>query len=382
MALPPRTRIMLIFAVYAVPIGGLFSRIAEVQMALGLSKAAFGVALGLQPLGILLGTLVAAAVTDALGTRRTLLAVFAGSAFTPVLIGFAQGFWTLSAAMFVFGLVQSFGGIALNVEADRVAHATHRPIMSKCHGAWGAGVLITSGLGVVAIKAGLAPTGQFWVLLAVLLASTAVLVRPMQQCPPRALAAQRGARRIALPDRVSFLLMGFALCGIVLEVIARNWSVIYLRDALGAVDWVAALALPAFMVMQTAGRFVADEVVVRIGEVRLGRALALISAAGLALLVGAGSIPTALLACALMGLGSSAIFPMSMSALARRTQRPASESLAGFSILQNLAFIAAPSLFGVVAGAMDLRIAMALLLPLPFVALYYSRALQSPAGTA
>lgn len=367
---------MLVFLLHAVLFGSFGARLAEVQRDLGLTPSAFGLALAGQPIGFIAGTFISARINERFGNRRSLLWVFILSAPMPMLVAQVQGFWPVFAALFIFGLIPSFANVAMNVEADRVAHATGKPVLSRSHGVWGLGFLMASGISVLAIRAGVTPMQQFGAVALVSVLAALVVILPMVESPARAHARAGAARTIALPDRMSFLMMGFATFGIVSEIIARSWAVIYLRDAFQTADWIAAAALPTFIAMQTTGRLLADPMVARMGEVGLGRALAMTGFIGLVLLITAPNVELALIGTALTGLGSSAIYPLAIAALARRTERPAGESMAGFSILQNLAFLIAPALFGFAAEGMDLRWAMALFLPLPVIGYFYARVLR------
>ena len=375
-ALSPRLRIMLIFMLHALLFGSFGARLAEIQRDLGLTASAFGLALAGQPLGFILGTFVSARINEALGNRRSMLLVFLASAPMPLMVAQAQGFGQVFTALLIFGLVPSFANVAMNVEADRVAHATGKPVLARSHGVWGIGFLAASGLSVLAIRAGVTPMQQFWVTAALAAVATLVLIWPLLESPARGHDRAGAAPGIALPDRLSWLMMGFATFGIVSEIIARSWAVIYLRDAFRTEDWIAAAALPAFIAMQTAGRFVADPLVARFGEVGMGRLLAVTGFAGLLLLIAAPNVELALIGTALTGLGSSAVYPLAIAALARTRDRPSAESMAGFSILQNLAFLLAPALFGLAADAMPLHLAMALFLPLPVLGYHYARVLR------
>lgn len=367
---------MLLFGLHAAVVGALFSRIAEIQRALGLDELAFGwVMVGL-PAGFIAGTFAAAPISQALGIRRQLLAAFPLAALTPLLAGLSPGFWPLLAALAAFGAMTAVANLGVNVEADRLALATGRPMIARCHGAWGLGFLAVTSLGALAIRADVSPLAQFWGLFVLIGIATLILIAPLQPSPPRAHQRSGKSPLLALPDRASFLVMGFALSGIVWELITRSWSVIYLRDMFGTSDWVASLSLPVLVLAQTAGRFLSDGWSARAGEVTVARALSLITLAGGCLLVATASVPLALAACALIGLGTSVTFPMAMSALTRHPNRPAAESLAAFTVLQNVVGLVAPPAFGLAAASFDLRLALALLLPLPLIALIHARELR------
>lgn len=363
-----RLRLMLIFALHAVLVGGLFSRLAEVQRSLGLSEAAFGLVLTAVPLGGVVGTLLSPGLVRRLGTRRALLSGFILAGSTPVLVGTALGWLSLFAGIFAFGVMMAITSITSNVEADRVGLATGAPMIARSHGSWGLGFLLCSVLASLAIRGGVTPMQQFWVMFAVAVAAGSLLIAPLRESPERPHGRGGGGQRLAVPDSATWRVLSYALSGMVLEGITRNFSVIYLRDGFGAADWVAALALPAFVITQTLGRFVTDPLIARLGEVRFTRALSVVSLIGLAALAGTGSLWVALAACAVIGLGASASIPIATVALARGVMRPVAESVAAFAIVQSGVGLVAPVIYGWAAGAVDHRFALALMLPLPVLA--------------
>jgi predicted MFS family arabinose efflux permease len=367
---------MLVFGLHAMIVGGFFSRIAEVQRELGFSETTFGLVLTGVPVGVILGTLVVSRLVEGWGTRRVMAVNFTLFAMATLAAGAVSGFGGFFAALAAFGFTLSLANVAMNVEADRVALATDRPMISKSHGTWGLGFLLATAGAALAIRAGVTPEQQFWVVAGIVLLAVAVLILPLAESPPRKFARSGPPPRFAMPDRGNLLILAFAASGILLEGITRSWSVIYLRDAFGAADWVAALTLPSIVVMQTAGRFLSDTMARRLGEIGLARMMSSVTLAGVVLLVLTPSITLALLACALIGFGISITHPMATVANARRPDRPASENVAAFASLQNVLAFLGPSGFGLIAGATDLRVALACLLPLPFLAWYFAKELR------
>lgn len=379
---PLRLRVMAIFALHAVCVGGMFSRIAEVQRALGLTEAAFGLVLTGIPCGVLAGTLVVSRLIERLGTRATLLGAFPLFALSLPAVGLAAAPLPLWLSLFAYGLFLSLANVPMNVEADRVALRTGRSMLLKCHGFWGVGFLVTSGAAALAIRAGVSPMAQFVTVLAAVCLLTLLVVGTLAESPPRPFSRTGRAPRFALPDRTTLLVMAFALSGIVFEGVTRQWSVIYLRDTMGAADWIAALTLPAAVATQTAGRFLGDFAIDRIGERALGRLLAATTLAGGLLFVQGASIRAAFAGCLLIGLGISIVHPLGAAATARAGNRPASEAVAAFSSLQTMVGFTAPVVFGLIAEAGGLRLAVAAILPLPLMSWYFSRVLLPRAPAA
>lgn len=370
---PRRVTILLIFAVLGVALGSLFSRIAELQLAIGLSEAQLGIAFVGVPTGVFLGSLFISRGIEWRGTRFVFLVSLPVFGAALILASFAFDTGSLYAALFVFGLSLSSSNIAMNVEADRVEAATGRRLINRCHGAWSVGFLAASLAGTGMVALGVPPTLHFVFVLAAIMAAWAAIVRPMEQSPPRVHAGKAKAPRFALPSAGVLLIMGFAFSGILLDGSTRNWSVIYLRDEFSTAAWVATLALPSVVVAQIVGRFAADGLIERFGPVRVARTLAAVSVVGLALIVGTPWVIVTLIGFALIGLGISTVHPQSLSAAARLGDRPASVNVASFSNMQTVIGFVAPPLFGLIAERYGIRTSFALILPLPILAIVFAR---------
>ena len=373
-----RLRIVLVFALHGVTVGSFFSRIADLQAKIGLSEAELGLALIGLPAGVFFGSLFVSRIIEKRGTRMALLFGLPFFATGPLLASLAGDLATLFACLFLLGLGLTTCNISMNVEADRVEAATAARLINRCHGTWGIGFLAASLAGTLAVAAGLSPTGHFLIVFAVLTAGAIAVVGPMRPSEPRAHRGPARPTRFALPTAGVLLIIGFACSGILLESSSRNWSVIYLRDAFSAADWVATLTLPSFVIAQIAGRFSADTLIERFGPVPVARVLSVVSLAGLTLAVSAGSIVVTLAGFALIGFGISTVHPQSLSAAARLGDRPSSQNVAAFSTLQTIIGFVGPPLFGLVASRYGIRISFAMILPLPVLAVFFARYLASP----
>ena len=364
MAVPvSRARMAAVFFLHALPQGALFTRIADLQMMLGLSKSELGLALLGQPAGAILTFLVASRIVERIGTRLAMLGSIGGMALVLFVMGLAANLWSLFAALAVFGAIFAVSNIAINVEADRVEAALGRRVMNTCHGTWSVGLLVSSLAGAAIRGAGMEPVLHF-ALIGVPTALGIVLVAlPFAEAPARVHAGGAAARRIALPSVMTLLLLGYSVASSFAEGGLRNWSVIFMRDSFSAPDWLETLTLPVFMAAQAAGRLLADRVVTRFGPVRFAQALVVTALGGLLLIVFSPNLPLALLGFALLGAGVCASFPLSTSAAARLTDRPSSENVAALTMSQQVLLLGAPALLGWVADGYGIRMAFAIMIP-------------------
>jgi MFS family permease len=163
---------------------------------------------------------------------------------------------------------------------------------------------------------------------------------------------------------------------VLLENGAMSWSVIYFRDMFDAPEWLESLSLPAFLLAVALGRMFSDRWVDRYGAARVASVLSIVAMVGLLPIAWAGSLPLAFLGFVVVGIGVSVAYPLSISGAARIADRPASENVAAFSVLQRTLVLAAPAITGFVAAGWGIAGAFAAMLPLPLIAILCARYLE------
>lgn len=375
--LPP---IVFVFFFHAVSQGGLFTRLPDIQQALGLNEAALGLALLGQPAGAIASFLFAAPLVERIGTRTVALWTIPTLAAIMVAMALAPSLPLLFIAFVVYGSVFAISNIAINVEADRVEAATGRRVMNTCHGVWSSGLLLASLTGTFMRGVGVSPTVHFGVIVPIVLAGILLVALPMQPAPARVHTAKPAKFRLALPTTMTLLLLGYAAASAFAEGGLRNWSVIFMRDSFTAPAWVDTLTLPCFIAAQSVGRLLGDRAVTRWGPVKLARGLAAIALVGLVLVVLSPNLVVALVGFALLGLGVCISFPLSTSAAAGLGDRPASENVAALTMSQQILLLGAPALLGWIATTFSIRVTFAVMLPPLLLAIYLARYLAPGAG--
>src|ERR1043165_3122021 len=125
----------------------MFSRIPDMQLALGLNEAQLGLALLGQPAGAIVSFLFASQVVERLGTRVVILSTIPLLALVLVGIALAPSLVVMWLGFAAFGAVFAFSNVSINVEADRVEAQSGRRLMNTCHGIWSIGLLTASLIG-------------------------------------------------------------------------------------------------------------------------------------------------------------------------------------------------------------------------------------------
>lgn len=136
-----------------------------------------------------------------------------------------------------------------------------------------------------------------------------------------------------------------------------DWSGVYLSTQTSAAAGVAPLGLAAFSLCMGLGRLIGDRVVAHFDSPLVVRGGALLAALGLGLALARPNPAAAITGFALMGLGLSTVFPLSLRSSAWQGQPPG-PALAAVSTVGYAGFLAGPPLIGLLAGATGLRAAL------------------------
>jgi MFS family permease len=113
--------------------------------------------------------------------------------------------------------------------------------------------------------------------------------------------------------------------------------------------------------------------------VKVAQTLVALLGVGTLLVVFSASPWIAIAGFALIGCGTSAMFPLAMSAAAQRTDRPAAVNVAALAQLSFVAFLVGPPCLGFVAEHWGARYSFAACLPFILLSAVFVRALRPAA---
>lgn len=351
-------------------------RLPAIRDALGLSNAELGAAVAAMPIGGLLVGGFVGLVIARFGSGRA--ATVAAVAYTLGLaaLGLASSWATLAGAFLVLGVFDATMDAAMNAHGFGLQRVHGRSVMQGFHGMWSAGGMAGGAVGAVAAALAVPVT----VHLAVVAVAVVVLVlvgsRRMLPDgvtdgphPARAGVAVAAVRIHPRNARHLLLVLGpIALLGVlctVLQGAAATWGAVYLTDVLHTSAGMAAVAFVVYMAAMTLGRLTNDRWVDRFGGMRMVRAGALVGASGVATAIIAGAlglVPLAFVGFAAIGIGSSPMFPVLVTAAGSRPGIPSGYGVAIVSWLVRIGLAIAPAIVGLTADAAGL--ATAFLIPL------------------
>jgi predicted MFS family arabinose efflux permease len=257
----------------------------------------------------------------------------------------------LLALMLAYGMAAAIFDVAINDEATTMEAQAGRPLMSGFHGMFSLGGMVGAAAWTLLAGLGASPVqhlaGAASALGVVGLAASAFMLREQRKTPA-------GGAPLSLPRGPLAFLGLLAGLGLVAEGAMYDWSVLYLRQELGAPTGLASLGYAAFSGAMAAGRFGGDWVRARIAPVALLRMSGGLGAAGMALALAVPHPGAALAGFALAGLGFANIVPVLFSAAGQLPGIAAAHGIAAVASVGYFGMMAGPPLIGFIAEASSL----------------------------
>jgi MFS family permease len=373
--LPPQIKVFGAFFVYSFCMGSMFPRLPEIQQAMGVGEGQLGLALIGSAVGTLISLTFAGRFLEAVGYRRVLL-----TAIPLLSVFYALSMWAAGPLMFFLlllpvGLTIGCIEVIINIEADRVEHAIGRRIMSRAHAFWSLGFFAAGMVGSFVAQAGISPQLHLMAMIPIVLAATLLLLGRFEPAPHRAGSSSDETPHFARPTLPIMMLVGVCISAMLMEGAGIDWSAIYMRNVFDATPFWAGIAVATVAGSQAFARFFADGFVDRYDPVTVARALLAILGAGVMLVFFAPVAWSAYLGFALIGIGSSALFPLAMSAAAQQTDRPAAINVAALAQFSFTAFLLGPPLLGYVAEHFGIQWTFGVGIPLVILGLFTTKAL-------
>jgi hypothetical protein len=338
------------FALNGMSFGTWAARIPAVKAQTGLDEAGLGFAL--------LGASIGAVLTMTFG--GWLASKFGTHVMTPVTMvacgilmvgeGAAWSFWTLAVTLLFFGMAQGTMDVSMNANGIAVEHAGGMKIMSRLHASWSIGAFVGALASSQAAALGI-PVLPTFVAMGALLAAAGVVLRVTMLPDKHA----EGGGRLRLPTGPLVLLGALALCGLMAEGSATDWSGVYLQRTMNASDGLAGLAVTTFVGSMAVARLAGDRLVLIVGSARLVSGGAALAALGLGLALAVQIPLVAIVGFGMMGLGLAAVVPTLFRAAGSQPGIPASVGIAAVSTMGYAGGLVGPPVIGTVAQAVTLR---------------------------
>ena len=375
------------FFIYAAILGSLFPRIGDIQLKMGLGEGALGLAITGIPAGVQISLLFADRILNFLSFTKVMtlglgligmsysLAVWGAFATAGSVIGIWMFFFILLLAGLAIGVIE----VAVNLEADRIEYATGIHLMNRAHAFWSLGFFTTAIIGASSSQFGISVLSHLSGLgVGIFLISIWCFYR-YEQAPARPSDATAPPLFVR-PTRAIMVLVFLTLSAMLAEGAAIDWSVIFMRDMFNSLPLTSGMALALAAFFQFIVRFNADRFVEQFGAYAVALCCLWLLLTGAALIVFSPVFWIALSGFALLGAGSSVIFPLAMSAAAQLKDRTAATNVASLAQISFVIFLLAPPLLGIIAEHFGIRYSFALVLPLVLLSFMHVRGLSASKG--
>jgi MFS family permease len=374
-SLSPIHRVFAGFACYSFAMGNIFPRLADVQSGMGVTTAALGLGLIGAPVGTLISFTFASPYLDKIGYGRLLPWALPLLAALYALAVHAPSPLILFLMLLPVGVVIGCVEIMLNAEADRTEFMVGRRIMNRSHAFWSIGFFSAGLFGAQVASFGISPQLHLALVVPIVGLGSYLALHDYAPSPPRGAEADHKAPLIVAPTWPILVLVVVTIPAMVLEGASMDWSAIYMRDSFGSDKFWQGIAVASFAVLQGLMRFYADGVVERFSPAALARVLFVALGLGCITVVLSPWPILSLIGFAAMGLGTSAIFPLAMSAAAQRNDRPSALNIAALAQFSFMIFLIAPPILGFIAHGWGIRTAYGIALPFVLISLVTAGAL-------
>jgi MFS family permease len=346
LTLAPHHRVFAGFFLHAAAMGSIFPRMADIKQQMGVGEQTLGFSLIGVPAGTLLALTFATPLIERIGFRRTLL-----SAIPLAAMGYALAVHALIPALFFLvlmpiGFLIGCVEIVLNTEADRVEHQLNRRIMNRAHSFWSFGFFGAGLVGAGLAQLGLSPQLDLALIAPAILLGVALLLGKFEAAPSRVAENHHARPTLSLPSMAILTLVMVTSSAMLMEGAGIDWSAIYMRNSFNSGPFMAGVAVAAVTLSQAVIRFFADSYVEKHSPASVSRVLSVVLLAGTIVTLLAISPVVSLIGFALIGVGCSVMFPLSMSAAAQRTDRPSAINVASMAQTSFMIFLLGPPLLG------------------------------------
>ena len=362
--LPPQQRVYGGFFVYSFCMGSLPPRLPDLQRMMQIEEGALGFGL----IGAAAGTLVSLSffgpILERIGYRRSILTLIPLLALLYAIASFAGGPLAFFLLLFPVGIVIGGIEIILNLEADRTEHMIGHRIMNRAHAFWSFGFFSSGIISALVAQSGLSPQIHLFLMVPLVIVGVALILGRFDPAPHRTGTSDEKPPHFAAPTMAIMVLVAVTLSAMIMEGAGIDWAAIYMRDVFAVSPFLAGFAVALGAGTQAVTRFFADPFVERYSPTVVSRVLLGVLGVGVLLVFFAPSDWLALVGFALMGVGTSVIFPLAMSAAAQLTDRPAPTNVASLAQISFVAFLLGPPLLGYVAEHFGIRWSFGIGLPL------------------
>ncbi len=368
-----RHAIMAIFLIHGALLGAWVTQIPLAKIRLETGLGLFGVALLSFAAGAVIAMPLAGAFINKHGSAR--VTWFMGLGFCLFLFGpsFAPTFPLFVLGGICLGACVGSMDVAMNAHGLAVEKALKRPVMSGFHGGFSVGAAIGT-IGGAWLQGQVGPFYQLLIISAV--SAIGILFCTRSFLPASADKGLSGSH-FAWPTKATIGLGLLCFLALMIEGSVADWAAIMLQGRFALDASVAAMAFGFYQTGMAVSRFTGDTLRQRFGAVPMVFWSALLTAAGTAAALVLPSLPLALVAFAIGGIGIGNVAPVLFAGGGRLEPDAPGRGIAAVTSLGYSGFLAGPPLIGIAAEFSSLQWALGLTVVAALIIAAFARMVQS-----
>jgi MFS family permease len=372
-------RLALSFLLLALTTGATFSRLPDIQLALGVNEAQLGLVLIGAAIGSLIMLTFGSPLIERLGTRTVSFVTLFGTTACYAGVTLVHDAILAFAVLLVGGALLGALEINANVQLGRWEAASKRSLMSQAHGFWSVGFFITSLVAAAVRQAGVPAPVHLATMFVIVVIGGLLALSGLKEAPKPPAHGTGKPPLIATPTWGLLPLCLIGGAAFLIEGAGVDWSTIYMRDVFHSVPFIGGLGLTFFTAVMAVARLLLGPVIDHFSPRAVVVSLLGISIVGLVAVWLAPHPYVAIVGFGLLGGGCSAVYPVVVSAAAQRTDRPAAINIAALAQISFVVFFLAPPLLGFMAHTFGIRVSYLACLPLVIASLFAVTALPARA---
>jgi MFS family permease len=368
-----RHAIMAVFVLHGILLGGWVTHIPLAKERIDAGLGLFGIAL----LSFAIGAVIAMPIAGAIINRK-------GSAFVTWVagLGFAAFLFAPAIAptlpLFMLGgalLGASVGSmdVAMNAHGLAVEKALKKPVMSGFHGGFSVGAAIGTIGGAWLLSA----VGEYVQLASISIFCAIGIFIASRYFLPASVDKGLSGSHFAWPTKATIGLGGLCFLALMIEGSVADWAAIMLQGRFTLDASIAAMAFGFYQTGMAISRFTGDMLRQKFGAVPMVFWSALLTAAGTATAIIVPSVPLALIAFAIGGVGIGNVAPVLFAGGGRLEPDAPGRGIAAVTSMGYSGFLAGPPLIGLAAEVTNLQWGLGLTVLAALIIAAFARMVQS-----
>jgi MFS family permease len=351
-----RNAIMAVFVFHGMLLGGWVTHIPLAKIRLDAGLGLFGIALLSFAVGAVIAMPIAGAIINKKGSAAVTLVGglgFAAMLFAPALAPTLPLFMLGGALL---GACVGSMDVAMNAHGLAIEKALKKPVMSGFHGGFSVGAAV----GTIGGAWLLGQIGDVAQLVCICVFCAIGIFIASRYFLPASIDQGLSGSHFAWPTKATIGLGGLCFLALMIEGSVADWAALMLQSRFTLEAATAAMAFGFYQTGMAVSRFTGDMLRQKFGAVPMVFWSALLTAAGTAAALLVPSVPMALVAFAIGGIGIGNVAPVLFAGGGRLEPDAPGRGIAAVTSMGYTGFLAGPPLIGIAAEFTNLQWGLAL----------------------